>query len=132
MASPSSSPSYHGATSYSVSGTSLTLAVWRPIGSRLDVAAHAHHGRYSLQHARVACVRDKTEFLEVSSMSEFVTKQIVAAQTLVAKLRERAEEGQGMVEYALILAFIAILVIVALKFLQPAISNTLNNVSNSL
>jgi Flp pilus assembly pilin Flp len=58
-------------------------------------------------------------------MSEFVTKQIVAVQTLVAKLRERAEEGQGMVEYALILAFIAILVIVALKFLQPAISNTL-------
>jgi pilus assembly protein Flp/PilA len=56
----------------------------------------------------------------------------VAAQALVAKLRERAEEGQGMVEYALILAFIAILVIVALKFLQPAISNTLNNVTNSL
>ena len=65
-------------------------------------------------------------------MNEFVTKQIVAAQTLVARLRERAEEGQGMVEYALILAFIAILVIVALKFLQPSISNTLNNVSNSL
>ena len=65
-------------------------------------------------------------------MSEFVTKQIVTAQTLVAKLRERAEEGQGMVEYALILAFIAILVIVALKFLQPQISNTLNTVGNSL
>ena len=65
-------------------------------------------------------------------MSEFVTKQIVTAQTLVAKLRERAEEGQGMVEYALILAFIAILCIVALKFLQPSISNTLNNVTNSL
>jgi Flp pilus assembly pilin Flp len=65
-------------------------------------------------------------------MSEFVTTQIVAAQALVAKLRERAEEGQGMVEYALILAFISILVIVALKFLQPAISNTLNNVTNSL
>ena len=65
-------------------------------------------------------------------MNEFVTKQIVAVQTLVAKLRERTEEGQGMVEYALILAFIAILVIVALKFLQPSISNTLNNVTNSL
>ena len=65
-------------------------------------------------------------------MSEFVTKQIVTAQTLVAKLRERAEEGQGMVEYALILALIAILVIVALKFLQPGISSTLNTVSNSL
>ena len=65
-------------------------------------------------------------------MSEFMTKQIVAMQTLVARLRQRADEGQGMVEYALILAFIAILVIVALKFLQPAISNTLNNVTNSL
>ncbi len=65
-------------------------------------------------------------------MSEFVTKQIVAVQMLVARLKERSEEGQGMVEYALILAFIAILVIVALKFLQPAISNTLNNVGNSL
>ena len=65
-------------------------------------------------------------------MNEFVTKQIVAVQTAIARLRQRAEEGQGMVEYALILAFIAILVIVALKFLQPAISNTLNNVTNSL
>jgi pilus assembly protein Flp/PilA len=83
--------------------------------------------------AQQSGVRERqTEFLEVFSMSEFVTKQIVAVQTLVVKLRERAEEGQGMVEYALILAFIAILVIVALKFLQPAINNTLNNVSNSL
>jgi len=37
-----------------------------------------------------------------------------------------------MVEYALILAFIAILVIVALKVLQPSLSRTLNTVSNSL
>jgi pilus assembly protein Flp/PilA len=44
----------------------------------------------------------------------------------------RREEGQGLVEYSLILALIAILVIIALKFLQPAISNTLNNVANSL
>ncbi len=65
-------------------------------------------------------------------MNEFMLKQFVAAQALVARLKSRAEEGQGMVEYALILAFIAILVIVALKFLQPAISNTLNNVTNSL
>ena len=65
-------------------------------------------------------------------MSEYVTKAVVTAQTLVIKLRERKEDGQGMVEYALILAFIAILVIVALKFLQPAISTTLNSVTNSL
>jgi Flp pilus assembly pilin Flp len=37
-----------------------------------------------------------------------------------------------MVEYALIMAFIALMCIMALKYLQPAISNTLNNVSNSL
>ncbi len=65
-------------------------------------------------------------------MNEFVTTQMVALSALINKLRTRSEEGQGMVEYALILAFIAILVIVALKFLQPAISNTLNTVSNSL
>jgi len=69
---------------------------------------------------------------EKKQMSEFVTEKIVAVQMLVARFKERSEEGQGMVEYALILAFIAILVIVALKFLQPAISNTLNNVGNSL
>ncbi len=42
------------------------------------------------------------------------------------------EVGQGLVEYALILAFVSILVIVALQFLQPQISNTLNRVSNSI
>lgn len=65
-------------------------------------------------------------------MDKFVTTQLVALSMLVNKLRARSEEGQGMVEYALILAFVAILVIVALKFLQPAISNTLNTVSTSL
>ena len=65
-------------------------------------------------------------------MSEFVTKQTVAAQSLVARLRERTQEGPGIVEYALILASIAVLVIVALKFLQPQISNTLNATTHSL
>jgi Flp pilus assembly pilin Flp len=65
-------------------------------------------------------------------MSEFVTKQIVAAQVLVAKLREHAEEGQGMVEYALLMAFISIVAIAALKHLGHDISKTLNHVANSL
>jgi Flp pilus assembly pilin Flp len=43
-----------------------------------------------------------------------------------------AEEGQGLVEYTLILAFIAIFVVVALKFLQPNISAELNTVANGL
>ena len=52
-------------------------------------------------------------------------------RALIGRNRED-EKGQGLVEYALILALIAILVIIALQFLQPAISNTLNTVSNSL
>jgi pilus assembly protein Flp/PilA len=61
-----------------------------------------------------------------------------ASQTHLVRIsnalgRLRAERsGQGLVEYALILALIAILVIVALKFLQPQVSNTLNRVSNNL
>jgi Flp pilus assembly pilin Flp len=50
-------------------------------------------------------------------MSEFVTKQIVVAQVLVTKLRERAEEGQSMVEYSLVIAFISIVAIAALTHL---------------
>ena len=69
-------------------------------------------------------------------MSEFVTKQIVAAQVLaqdlVTKLRERSDEGQSMVEYALLLAFISMAVIGAMKYLQPHISRTLNEVARSL
>jgi pilus assembly protein Flp/PilA len=51
------------------------------------------------------------------------------------ELRQRFRkhmEGQGLVEYALILALIAVLVITALKYLQPTISSTLNRVSNTL
>jgi pilus assembly protein Flp/PilA len=64
-------------------------------------------------------------------MQELIVARLVTAQAWM-KRRLRREEGQGLVEYALILALIAILVIVALKFLQPQISNTLNNVSNAL
>ncbi len=64
-------------------------------------------------------------------MSEFVVRQMIVVREALQRLRHR-EGGQGMVEYALILAFIAILVIVALKFLQPSISETLNTTSNSL
>ena len=69
-------------------------------------------------------------------IDEWAAYAVVTVQVALARLRHaatrRAMGGQGMVEYALILAFIAILVIVALKFLQPAVSRTLNNVSNSL
>jgi pilus assembly protein Flp/PilA len=64
-------------------------------------------------------------------MNEMIVARVLAAQEWI-KRHLRREEGQGLVEYALILALIAILVIVALKFLQPTISTTLNNVSGNL
>jgi pilus assembly protein Flp/PilA len=42
------------------------------------------------------------------------------------------ENGQGMVEYALIIAFIAIVVIAALVFLGPAIADLFENITGEL
>jgi pilus assembly protein Flp/PilA len=50
---------------------------------------------------------------------------------LLASLR-RDEEGQGLAEYALILALIAIVAIVALLFLGGQISSILNQVGQSV
>ena len=47
-------------------------------------------------------------------------------------LIRRDEEGQGLAEYALILALIAIVAIVALIFLGGAISTILSTVGNSV
>lgn len=46
-------------------------------------------------------------------------------QELVSRLRE---EGQGLVEYALILVLVAVVVIVILALLGPAIGNIFSNI----
>ena len=46
--------------------------------------------------------------------------------------RSRHEDGQGLAEYALILALIAIVAILALIFLGSQISGILSNVGNSV
>ena len=51
--------------------------------------------------------------------------------SLIATLR-RDEDGQGLAEYALILALIAIVAIVALIFLGGAISTILSTVGKSV
>jgi pilus assembly protein Flp/PilA len=50
----------------------------------------------------------------------------------VAPRLEQGEEGQGMVEYALILVLIAIVVIVILSVLGKQVNNTFSNISNGL
>ena len=49
----------------------------------------------------------------------------------VAEVRSR-EDGQGLVEYALIIALIAVVVIVAIVALRNQISNIFTHVSNCL
>jgi pilus assembly protein Flp/PilA len=42
------------------------------------------------------------------------------------------EEGQGLVEYALILVLVAIVVIVVLRLLGPALGNIFSNIMNAI
>ena len=44
----------------------------------------------------------------------------------------RNEQGQGLVEYALILVLVAIVVIAALMILGPVIGNTFSSINSSL
>ena len=56
-------------------------------------------------------------------------------RSTLARLRaivHRAEDGQGLAEYALILALIAIIAIVALIFLGGQVSKILSNVGRSI
>ena len=57
--------------------------------------------------------------------------KFVQFQTWLASLLNR-EEGQGLAEYALILALIAIVAILALLFLGSQISGILSNVGVSV
>ena len=52
--------------------------------------------------------------------------------TLLNKFRREDEDGQTLVEYGLLLALIAIIVIVALLFLGPIVSQIFQNVGDTL
>ena len=52
--------------------------------------------------------------------------------SLLSSILGRREEGQGLAEYALILALIAIVAILALTFLGTQISSILSFVGNAI
>ena len=64
-------------------------------------------------------------------MTDAITWLVVRAQNVVANARER-EEGQTFVEYALLLAGIAILLIVAIIFLKNRIADLFSKTGSSL
>ncbi len=51
---------------------------------------------------------------------------------LCTRVAVRREEGQGMVEYGLILLLVAIVAVVALALIGPKVSNLLTEAANSL
>lgn len=65
------------------------------------------------------------------SLGKEVNLTVSSLSALIASVR-RDEEGQGLAEYALILALIAIVAIVALIFLGNQISGILTTVGNSV
>jgi pilus assembly protein Flp/PilA len=56
----------------------------------------------------------------------------VFLESLRARLTERSEEGQGLAEYGLILALIAVVAIAALTGLGTAIAAKLGQVTSAL
>jgi pilus assembly protein Flp/PilA len=62
---------------------------------------------------------------------EVNTHMMSKLNALIASFR-REDEGQGLAEYALILALIAIIAIVALIFLGGQVSTILSNVGHSV
>jgi pilus assembly protein Flp/PilA len=63
-------------------------------------------------------------------MVDFLIRQYVALQNLLVV--DRDEEGQGLAEYALILALIAIVAIVALTLLGGQIRDILDEIANAI
>lgn len=63
-----------------------------------------------------------------------LTKLYIMAATLMdsAKSRVTNRKGQTMVEYALILALIAIIVLVAVQFVGGRTANKFNDIGNHL
>jgi pilus assembly protein Flp/PilA len=57
---------------------------------------------------------------------------MTSAYLAVLNFLDRDEEGQGLVEYALILALIAIVAILALTFLGNNVSKILSTVGKSI
>src|ERR1700681_1840398 len=83
---------------------------------------------------------DHTEFPDSGSRLECSKGGIVNIVTLVMRVidpiratwNRRDEIGASLVEYALLLALIAVVALVALHFLGGSVANTLNNVGSSI
>ena len=68
----------------------------------------------------------------MTTMYQLLSTRYLRGTEFIARHLERDEEGQGMVEYALILVLIAIVVIVILSTVGKRVNNVFSNISNGL
>ena len=64
-------------------------------------------------------------------MSDILLRSIVAMQVAVHQLRER-EDGQTTTEYAILLGFLAIAIIIALFFLRGVLRSLFSSAASSV
>ena len=64
-------------------------------------------------------------------MHDFLMRPLVAMQVAVHELKER-EDGQTTTEYAILLGFLAIAIIVALFFLRNVLRGLFSEAANSV
>lgn len=64
-------------------------------------------------------------------MTDILLRPIIAAQVAVHQLRER-EDGQTTTEYAILLGFLAIAIIIALYFLRNVLRQLFSNAASSV
>jgi pilus assembly protein Flp/PilA len=66
----------------------------------------------------------------LASFGEEVT--LLMLMQMIQRLRQRDEEGQALVEYALILGLIAVFAITSLKLLGTNVDGVLNNIATAI
>ena len=64
-------------------------------------------------------------------MTDIVTRLVISAQTSYTRLRER-QEGQALVEYALILALVSVVAIASLELIGEGVVAKLGEVATAL
>jgi pilus assembly protein Flp/PilA len=62
----------------------------------------------------------------------YISPRLNGGKEVIGLLFAVRERGQGLVEYALILMLVALIVIVILALLGPAIGNIFSNIVNSI
>ena len=67
----------------------------------------------------------------LDQMRNLLNNMMIRGKTFLGRLHSE-ENGQALVEYALILALVAVVVIAAITLLGQGVHNTLNNVANAV